>query len=392
MQLFHLPFYERIEKEQEFMEKHGLLPTFTSEERYGKYLDLAQSFMDFQSLSKIQQFQKKNQFANLNNITESEQNGSTSNDKNSQKYLDFSNYASYLSNFQNAEYFPIYLKDNDYMEYLKNLNNYFIDFIHRTQPLTQLDSILNNVESQFNKDWEQKKFEYWNSIINQQENINNKLENENHHESKKKTRRGGKKRKRQSIDNYYEIASLENRIKYFSLMFQNEIIATKRYIEKKQTFTWEELQAEIERDEEFESKIPEEEKVRQVKEKADESLDKSKLLDDESTMPLWLYKRRGLNIEYKCEICGNTSYKGPLTFKKHFQEWRHQHGMNCLRIPNSKHFFGITSIKDALELWEKMKYDKAMNEFHQEEVEIEDDMGNVYDLKTYEDLKKQGLL
>eukprot|EP00960_Hanusia_phi_P015933 470054-Hanusia_phi.AAC.1 len=48
-------------------------------------------------------------------------------------------------------------------------------------------------------------------------------------------------------------------------------------------------------------------------------------------IPYWLYKLHGLNIEYKCEICGNYSYWGPRAFERHFQEWRHAHGMRCLK-------------------------------------------------------------
>ena len=36
-------------------------------------------------------------------------------------------------------------------------------------------------------------------------------------------------------------------------------------------------------------------------------------------IPYWLYKLHGLNVEYKCEICGNFSYWGPRAFERHFQ-------------------------------------------------------------------------
>ncbi|EMS56818.1 Splicing factor 3A subunit 3 [Triticum urartu] len=50
--------------------------------------------------------------------------------------------------------------------------------------------------------------------------------------------------------------------------------------------------------------------------------------------------------EFKCEICGNHSYWGRRAYERHFKEWRHQHGMRCLGIPNTKNFNEITSIKD----------------------------------------------
>lgn len=42
--------------------------------------------------------------------------------------------------------------------------------------------------------------------------------------------------------------------------------------------------------------------------------------------------------EFKCEICGNFSYWGRRAFERHFSEWRHSFGMQCLRIPNTTHF------------------------------------------------------
>lgn len=32
-------------------------------------------------------------------------------------------------------------------------------------------------------------------------------------------------------------------------------------------------------------------------------------------------------------------------FDRHFQEWRHAHGMRCLGIPNTKHFHDIILIQ-----------------------------------------------
>jgi splicing factor 3A subunit 3 len=38
---------------------------------------------------------------------------------------------------------------------------------------------------------------------------------------------------------------------------------------------------------------------------------------------------------------------GRKAFDKHFQEWRHAHGMRCLGIPNTRQFHEITKIDDA---------------------------------------------
>ena len=114
---------------------------------------------------------------------------------------------------------------------------------------------------------------------------------------------------------------------------------------------------------------------------------------DGKPIPYWLYKLHGLNITYSCEICGNAQYKGPKAFQRHFAEWRHAHGMRCLGIPNTAHFANVTQIEDALKLWQKLKDEKQREKFQPaNEEEYEDSEGRVVNKKTYEDLKRQGLL
>lgn len=114
---------------------------------------------------------------------------------------------------------------------------------------------------------------------------------------------------------------------------------------------------------------------------------------DGKPIPYWLYKLHGLNITYSCEICGNATYKGPKAFQRHFAEWRHAHGMRCLGIPNTAHFANVTSIEDAIKLWNKLKDEKMREKFQPSiEEEYEDSEGRVVNKKTYEDLKRQGLL
>lgn len=77
---------------------------------------------------------------------------------------------------------------------------------------------------------------------------------------------------------------------------------------------------------------------------------------DGKPIPYWLYKLHGLGVEYNCEICGNYVYKGRKAFDKHFQEWRHAHGMRCLGIPNTRQFHEIVGIEDALARKSKRGY------------------------------------
>lgn len=37
------------------------------------------------------------------------------------------------------------------------------------------------------------------------------------------------------------------------------------------------------------------------------------------------------------------------------QEWRHQNGMKALGIPNTRQFFEVTTIADALALWKNLQ-------------------------------------
>lgn len=113
---------------------------------------------------------------------------------------------------------------------------------------------------------------------------------------------------------------------------------------------------------------------------------------DGKPIPYWLYKLHGLNISYPCEICGGFKYRGLKPFQKHFAEWRHAHGMRCLNIPNTAHFVGVTQIKEAQQLWAKLKAEKIAERFNPDtEEEFEDNLGNVLNKKTFDDLRRQGL-
>lgn len=114
---------------------------------------------------------------------------------------------------------------------------------------------------------------------------------------------------------------------------------------------------------------------------------------DGKPIPFWIYKMYGLDIEFKCEICGNTSYWGRRAFERHFQEWRHSHGMALLGIPNTQQFFEITKIDDAIKLWHKVCADREKNEWRPDaDEECEDVEGNVYNKKMFDALVKQGII
>ena len=173
------------------------------------------------------------------------------------------------------------------------------------------------------------------------------------------------------------------------------VIATRRHAEKQQTRTVAEKEAEL-REEEF-GLLPDID----GQEGAGADDDDGPIYNplniplgwDGKPIPYWLYKLHGLGVEYNCEICGNTVYRGRQAFDRHFQQGRHSHGMRVLGIPNTKHFHDITKIEDALLLHEKMKGVLAADQFQGEvQEEYEDTHGNVLDRRTFEDLKNQGIL
>ena len=94
---------------------------------------------------------------------------------------------------------------------------------------------------------------------------------------------------------------------------------------------------------------------------------------------------------------------GRKPFERHFSEWRHVYGLRCLGIQASRQFHEITKIQDAINrmcshvsltiVWEHLQHKQKDTKNKEETVEeFEDDHGNVYSKKTYEDLKRQGLL
>jgi len=186
-----------------------------------------------------------------------------------------------------------------------------------------------------------------------------------------------------------QISMMEVKVTKLCEMLGDQLDQSKANIEKKQSRTFEELQEELTA---MEAEV--------IAEESEEEDDDAPIYNplnlplgwDGKPIPFWLYKLHGLNIEYKCEICGNYSYWGPRAYDRHFQEWRHAHGMRCLGIPNTNEFRGITLIQDAIDLWLKIKKRTKDTHFNENDEEFEDSAGNVMSKRTYEDLKKQGLL
>ncbi|KAL9658541.1 hypothetical protein ABK040_006080 [Willaertia magna] len=369
---------------------------FSTEEFYGRYVDLNSNYHEYLDLMMISLSSSNNN--NVNLLL----------DNNEIKKID---YLEYLNIFNNFNEINLNLKKKmNYKTYLENLLNYFIDFMNRTQPLIDINKSLNDFEIDFNRKWNEGLVEstFWSDILS---NVNNK--DNNHHlnkgnndtedKKKKKKRRGRKSHKVENLLPLYKtIALLEFKIeKIISDWLTDVIEQTRKYIEKKLSRTWHENMVELERMEEEMNREEDSSNALEGEEQEEDILTKytSKknnplnlpIGPDGKPIPYWLYKLNGLGNEYVCEICGNHSYWGHKAFEKHFQEWRHSNGMKCLGIPNTRHFHHITKINDAIELWKKIQSQENAFQWNQNEMEeVEDEQGNVYSKQDYEDLKKQG--
>ncbi len=67
--------------------------------------------------------------------------------------------------------------------------------------------------------------------------------------------------------------------------------------------------------------------------------------------------------------------------------------MKCLGIPNTTHYHDITAIQEVYALRDKLANAAQGFEFDEGvEQEFEDMEGNVFNKKTYDDLKRQGII
>ncbi|CAE7530320.1 SF3A3 [Symbiodinium microadriaticum] len=382
---------------------------FSGEEIFGKYLDLHSFYV---------------QYCNLPNIPSHDV-----------------DYLQYLDKFNSFFYIPENSKSHKaYVQYISSLWEYLLDFFRRVQPLVEVEDLLAEWRAAFEKKWSVGDVSGWApprksgggdsqalrlGMFNSKDELEalglDRLKgamealglkcggtlsdradrlwsvrgvkpNDIPDKLKAKAKRAG------SADNSGDSARkktalLEYLIQSLCSLMAEIVTATRRHAEKQQTRTLEEKLALLE-EEEY-GTLPD------VEEADDDEDDEGPLYNplnlplgwDGKPIPFWLYKLHGLGVEFKCEICGNQSYWGRRAFDRHFQEWRHAHGMRCLGVPNTKHFHDITLIEDALALYSKIRDSLKKEQFVEDvEEEFEDSEGNVLNRRTYEDLARQGLL
>ncbi|XP_058806048.1 splicing factor 3A subunit 3 [Phymastichus coffea] len=378
-------------------EENANLVDFTDEEGYGKYLDLHECYEKYINLKGIEK----------------------------------ADYITYLSTFDHLFDIPKDRKNAEYRRYVESLLEYLMEFLGRVKPLLDINNELAEANKDFEAQWENNSFPGWPKEAGSAlANVGAHLElsafssweelaslgldrlksalmalglkcggtleeraqrlfstkGESSLDPNLLAKKQRKLGKGKNVEKQKEIACLEAQVYKLAELVSSQRNATKENVQRKQART------EGERgDSDVEASASESE------EEDDNDVPYNPknlpLGWDGKPIPYWLYKLHGLNISYNCEICGNFTYKGPKAFQRHFAEWRHAHGMRCLGIPNTAHFANVTQIEDALALWEKLKTQKQAERWQPEqEEEFEDSLGNVVNRKTYEDLKRQGLL
>ncbi|KAG9456991.1 hypothetical protein H6P81_001499 [Aristolochia fimbriata] len=329
-----------------------------------------------------------------------------------------------------------------YMDYLDHLLEYLVSFFQKTEPLQDVDRIFSKVETEFEERWVAGKVHGWENkgLENGHVSSSGPVIDLDYFSSVEELMSFGSEKLKEAlavhglktggtlqqraerlfllknttidkidrkhfakgsggleqnadpaaspqISTSKGVALLEAKIQRLCELLSETIEQTKENIEKKQALTYEEMEAERE-EEEVQADSESDEEEQQIYNPL-----KLPMGWDGKPIPYWLYKLHGLGQEFKCEICGNHSYWGRRAFERHFKEWRHQHGMRCLGIPNTKNFNEITSIKEAKVLWERIQERQGLNKWRPDlEEEYEDKEGNIYNKKTFTDLQRQGLI
>ncbi|KAL0949309.1 hypothetical protein HGRIS_009385 [Hohenbuehelia grisea] len=401
------------EVEDEYEEEDPVSLLFSGEEAYGKYLDL---------------YANHTAYNNLKNLGKRP------------------GYLQYLDLLMNAQSGPVHSEltretrtTKDYETYIRNLHSYLLSFVKRTQPLVDVDTQQRESESEFNTKWEAAEIDGWaekkasdapaNGAESAgiwcsacQKNYSKQTVYDAHLTSKKHIKATAKQASsgappadpngaqaeptaaQTTSDNPVQArlraAALLTHLSSSLLVSLIPVLNdTKSNVERRFSLTAREREQELL--EQAQKKPPPPPAASGDGEAAEEEEEEERIYNplklplgwDGKPIPYWLYKLHGLGVEYRCEICSDHVYMGRKNFDRHFQESRHAFGMRALGLPNTKHFHEITKIEDALSLAEKLKQEGRHEIFEQETMEeLEDDEGNVYNRKTYEDLKKQGLI
>jgi len=286
-----------------------------------------------------------------------------------------------------------------YKDYLSSLFEYLKNFQHRTNPLVEVNELVNMVDAEFAVQWGANTVAGWTDAESRDASIDEKEAIGQEHgndplyckpcgklftkSSTYTNHLAGRKHKKAVHDEGHEkkrdpravdLARLEFRIKAFSDLLREVIDATRDHVLKKQTRTYDEMAADLE---EQQQEVAVESSEEEEEDETPYNPLNLPLGWDGKPIPFWLYKLHGLNIEYKCDICAGYTYRGPRAYERHFSEWRHTYGLRCLGITNTKDYLHITKFEDAISLHEKLQARDATSGWKPEdEEEYEDEEGN----------------
>ncbi|KAK4099602.1 hypothetical protein N658DRAFT_568084 [Parathielavia hyrcaniae] len=319
---------------------------------------------------------------------------------------------------------------DQYFKYLGELMGYLESFMRRTRPLENLDEVYNSWQQEFETAWGNDEVQGWQRekagktsaperTLGSSEAVwceacEKEFKNHNVYKGHLNGRKhlkaaellagGGSAQEGDANGNgstfahrlkERAVAEREFRVKRLTGAMSIERDDTRVNVERRQGMTERERQQELENFYNMTSGT----QNREADDEKDEGDDKLynplklPLAWDGKPIPFWLYRLHGLGQEFSCQICGNFVYRGRRAFDKHFNETNHITNLKRLGITDAYLFRDITSIEEAVRLWDKIQRDK--NKGHIDDgavVQMEDAEGNVMPEKVYLDLQKQGLL
>ncbi|KAI3705730.1 hypothetical protein L1987_75971 [Smallanthus sonchifolius] len=259
--------------------------------------------------------------------------------------------------------------DMQYKEYLSTLTEYLVYFFERTEPLLDLDRLFSKALGALGLKTGGTIQQRAQRLFLTKHTPLEKLDKRHYAKGAPRFKQNGPVASQHQNDDSKRIAFMEIKIEKLCEILHEKIMRTKGNVEKKQGQTCEEIDAEM-KDEELPD-VESDNEDRQIYNPL-----KLPVGWDGKPIPYWVYKLHGLGQEFKCEICGDCSYRGRRAYELHFKESRHQYGMRRLGIPNAKSFNEIISIEDAQKLWERIKEKQEENKWQPDlEEEYEDEEG-----------------
>ncbi|EGV63302.1 Pre-mRNA-splicing factor sap61 [Yamadazyma tenuis] len=344
---------------------------FTPEEQFGKFLDLKSFHGTYLSLTKSD-----------------------------------CTYIEYLRMFNKVPYEGV-SNDPTYKKYIHNLCVYLSGFLKRIDPLEDVSKLLHEIESSFkdNSDGDVGKTDENGEVyckacdrtFSKETVYKGHLDGKKHKKNAKKLVTEDANETEISANKYKEFI-----IKRLSETLKVSIEDTINNIERQEGMTERERMIELSENKEEESDYTTADSNysgssgNESSDDEDNELFKDLPLGADGTpIPFWLYKLQGLHHSYECEICGNMSYKGRISFEKHFSSVKHQRGLKFLGVDTSKMslFANITKIDEAQQLWVTLKRESKLQDgIADDAIEVEDNEGNVMSERDYIQLKKQGII